>query len=163
MGTEIERRFLVISDAWKENAEGVTYRQGFLTRDKERTVRVRVAGDKGFITIKGKTRKDGSKPEYEYEIPAAEAEELLEMCLPGRIKKQRHKIPHKGHLWEVDVFKGDNKGLTIAEIELSSPEETFAIPDWVGEEVTGDSRFSNASLSKKPWNAWKKADRKPKR
>lgn len=158
MGTETERKFLVISDEWRENAQGVTYRQAYLARDKERTVRVRVAGDEGFITVKGKTLEDGlTKPEYEYPIPKKDAEELLEMCLPGLVEKTRYKIRHEdGHLWEVDVFEGDNEGLIVAEVELSSAAEKFVKPAWVGKEITDDKRYTNASLSKKPYKTWQK-------
>ena len=156
MATETERKFLVISDAWRENAIGVTYKQGYLSREKDKTVRIRVAGDDGYVTIKGAMAADGiSKPEYEYKIPKQDAEEMLaNLCLPCVIEKVRHRVKHEGHVWEIDVFKGDNEGLTVAEIELSSPDEAFMKPVWLGAEVSHDSRYSNAALSQKPFKVW---------
>ncbi len=157
MATETERKFLVVSDEWRENAVGVTYKQGYLNSDKERTVRIRLAGDDAYLTIKGPPTPDGvSKAEYEYMIPRKDAEEMLHnLCLPSAIDKVRHKVMHEGHLWEIDVFKGDNDGLIMAEIELTSPDEKFVKPVWAGEEVTHDPRYSNAQLSKAPYKSWK--------
>lgn len=157
MATETERKFLVLSDEWKENARTITVRQGYLSRGKGRTVRVRVAGNEGFITIKGKTLKDGiTKPEYEYKIPKKDAEDLLKMCLPGIVEKTRHLVKYRGRTWEVDEFHGDNAGLVVAELELESATETFAKPAWLGREVTQDKRYTNAALSQNPFKKWKK-------
>jgi adenylate cyclase len=157
MGVEIEHKFLVTSEDWRKGAEGVLYVQGYLSNEKDRTVRVRLAGEKGFITIKGAPDETGlARNEYEYPIPAAEAREMLdEMCLPGVIEKVRHKIQHGGLTWEVDEFKGANAGLIVAEIEVPSVNHQFSRPSWVGAEVSQDSRYSNAMLSKKPYSQWK--------
>lgn len=157
MATETERKFLVRSDEWRENAKAITVRQGYLARDKGRTVRVRVAGNQGFITIKGKTLADGiTKPEYEYKIPKKDAEDLLKMCLRGIVEKTRHLVKYRGRTWEVDEFHGDNKGLVVAELELKSAKEAFAKPAWLGKEVTEDGRYTNAALSENPYKNWKK-------
>ncbi|QIF06236.1 CYTH domain-containing protein [Roseimicrobium sp. ORNL1] len=153
MGQEIERKFLVVGDSWREGAEGTLYRQGYLAKDKERTVRVRVAGTKAYLTIKGCT-KGTSRAEYEYEIPLLDAEELLDLCEGPLVEKTRHKIPHAGHTWEVDVFHGDNEGLIMAEVELKSEDEQVEMPGWAGKEVSDDSRYYNSSLSKKPYKTW---------
>lgn len=153
MGQEIERKFLVVGDDWREGAGGTLYRQGYLAKDKERTVRVRVAGTKAYLTIKGCT-KGTSRAEYEYEIPLQDAEELLDLCEGPLVEKTRHKIPHAGHIWEVDVFHGDNVGLIMAEVELKSEDEHVEMPGWVGKEVSGDARYYNSSLSKKPYKTW---------
>ena len=149
MNREIERKFLVKGDFEKE----VTYRkrivQGYICAEKDRTVRVRIQGEECFLTIKGASDESGlSRYEFEKQIAPNDAEELLKLCLPGIIDKIRHWIPVGNHIWEVDVFQGDNKGLVIAEIELSSEDETFELPTWAGEEVTGDPRYYNAMLSK---------------
>ncbi|TND08626.1 MAG: adenylate cyclase [Bacteroidetes bacterium] len=155
MGIEIERKFLVKDESWKQalSEPGKPYRQGYMLSDNRRTVRVRTAGDKGFITIKGKG-KGLRRPEFEYEIPLEDAKELLALCDETIIVKKRHLVQHEAHTWEVDVFEGDNAGLIVAEIELSHEDETFAVPDWAGEEVTFDGRYSNASLSRRPWSKW---------
>ena len=149
MNIEIERKFLVRGDFEK----GVTYRkrivQGYICAEKDRTVRVRKQGEECFLTIKGTSDKRGlSRYEFEQQIASTDADELLKLCLPGMIDKVRHWIPIGNHTWEVDVFQGKNKGLIIAEIELSSEDESFELPAWVGEEVTGDPRYYNAMLSK---------------
>ncbi|RBP43698.1 CYTH domain-containing protein [Roseimicrobium gellanilyticum] len=153
MGQEIERKFLVTGDGWREGAEGTLYRQGYLAKDKERTVRVRVAGAKAYLTIKGRT-SGTSRAEYEYEIPLKDAEELLNLCEGPLVEKTRHKIPYAGHTWEVDVFHGDNEGLIMAEVELQSEDAHVEMPDWAGKEVSGDVRYYNSSLSKKPYKMW---------
>lgn len=153
---EIERKFLVTSDAYKTEA----YRQsrivqGFLNTHKERTVRVRIQGDKGFLTIKGASSADGlSRFEWEKELPVTECEALLKLCEKGIIEKIRYEINFGNHIFEVDEFFGDNKGLVIAEIELSNETETFEKPSWLGNEVTGDIRYYNSQLSKQPYIAW---------
>ena len=155
MGVEIERKFLLTGTAWKELAPGISYRQGYLNSAKERTVRVRTIDDKGFLTIKG-ISVGATRVEYEYEIPVADARNLLdELCEKPIIEKTRYKISHGGFVWEVDEFFGENAGLVVAEIELESEDQAFAIPEWVGEEVTGDPRYFNSSLIKHPFRQWK--------
>ena len=155
MGIEIERKFLLTSTSWKELAPGTSYRQGYLNSTKERTVRVRTIDDKGFLTIKGLSI-GATRVEYEYEIPVADAEHLLDdLCEKPLIEKNRYKIAHGGFVWEVDEFFGENKGLIVAEIELESEDQSFDKPEWVGEEVTGDPRYFNSSLIKEPYSQWK--------
>ena len=155
MGIEIERKFLVISDEWKGLAEGVEYRQGYLSVSKERTVRVRIAGDAAFLTIKGQA-SGISRMEYEYPIPVEDARVLLaELCEQPIIAKKRYKIECQGFVWEVDKFFGENEGLLVAEIELDREDQEFVKPAWVGEEVSSDRRYSNASLVKSPFSTWK--------
>ena len=153
---EIERKFLVASEAYKEAArhkERIV--QGFLNTHKERTVRVRIKGEKGFITVKGLSNTEGTtRFEWEKEIPVSEAEALLDICEDGIIDKLRYEISDGKHLFEVDEFFGKNAGLVIAEIELSSENETFTKPEWLGEEVTGDIRYYNSLLSKNPFSTW---------
>lgn len=154
MALEIERKFLLAGEGWRGLAEGKSYRQGYLCSDEVRTVRVRIAGEKGFITVKGKT-KGMARAEYEYEIPLADAEEMLNaLCGKTSIEKMRYKIPFAGHVWEVDEFSGENEGLIMAEVELKSEDEAFVKPDWIGREVTGDRRYYNASLATYPFCRW---------
>lgn len=154
MSVEIERKFLVRSDAWKALAQGVAMRQGYLSTHPERTVRVRIEGEIATLTIKGRTQ-GFSRGEWEYEIPLADAEALLnDICERPLIEKTRTRIVHEGMVWEVDEFFGDNLGLVVAEIELESETQTFARPDWQGEEVTGDARYFNSSLLKLPYTSW---------
>ena len=152
MPKEIERKFLVKNDTWRD-ASGTRYRQGYLSSVKERTVRVRTIEDKGYLTIKG-IAVGATRLEFEYEIPRDDADTLLDMCEQPLIEKNRYKLEHEGFIWEVDEFFGENQGLIIAELELESEDQQFPIPDWVGEEVTGDSRYFNANLIKNPFNAW---------
>jgi len=154
---EIERKFLVISEAFKKEAFQVEHiKQGFLNRDPHRTVRVRLKNDKGVLTIKGLSSEDGLKRfEWEKDILKSEAKELFEFCEPGIIDKLRHKIIVGRHVYEVDEFYGDNEGLVIAEIELNSENETFEKPEWLGEEVTGETKYYNSQLSIKPYKTWK--------
>jgi CYTH domain-containing protein len=155
MGQEIERKFLVRGDDWRRLATGKTYRQGYLSTVKERTVRVRTIDDKGFLTIKGISR-GVSRSEFEYEIPAEEANQLLdELCERPLIEKRRHTIPAGRHTWEVDEFFGENEGLIVAEIELASESEAFLRPSWIGEEVSSDPRYFNANLIRNPYKNWK--------
>ncbi|GGI52980.1 CYTH domain-containing protein [Oxalicibacterium solurbis] len=154
MSVEIERKFLVRSDAWKALAQGVAMRQGYLSTHPDRTVRVRIEGEIATLTIKGRTQ-GFSRGEWEYEIPLADAAALLnDICERPRIEKTRTRIVHEGMVWEVDEFFGDNLGLVVAEIELASETQTFARPDWLGEEVTGDARYFNSSLLKRPYTSW---------
>ncbi|MDR3260318.1 MAG: CYTH domain-containing protein [Tannerella sp.] len=155
MKQEIERKFLVKGDFEKSVDHRSRMVQGYLCSDEERTVRVRICGEEGFLTIKSAANERGwSRYEFEQSIPLTDAGELLKLCLPGMIDKVRHWIPAGDHTWEVDVFHGDNEGLTVAEIELRSEEDTFELPDWVGDEVTGDPRYYNAMLAKQPFMQW---------
>jgi len=153
MAIEIERKFLVRKPLWSPAVPGTRYRQGYLSLDPQRTVRVRLAGDQGFLTIKGASTR-GARAEYEYPIPAPEAEALLELCHRPLIEKLRYRVMMGGHLWEVDEFFGDNAGLLLAEVELTNIEEAVELPEWVGEEVTDDPRYYNAALSQHPFSAW---------
>lgn len=154
MGTEIERKFLVQGDGWRGGG-GLTYRQGYLSTAPERTVRVRTAGDKGYLTIKG-AGQGASRLEFEYEIPLEEAGQLLEkLCHKPLIEKKRYNVQYGGFTWEVDEFFGENEGLVLAEIELLHEDQAFDRPDWLGREVTGDPRYYNASLAHYPYSRWK--------
>ena len=148
---EIERKFLVTSNNFKEEAFNKTrIIQGFLNTDKERTVRVRLKGDRGFLTVKGLSSDDGlSRFEWETEIPETDAKLLLKLCEKGVIDKVRHEIKADNHTYEVDEFFGDNEGLIIAEIELNHISEIFKKPLWLGEEVTGNEKYYNSQLSKR--------------
>lgn len=156
---EIERKFLVSEDglaeavALADSSERIV--QGYLASSPAATVRIRLYGDKGFLTIKGKTGPSGmSRLEWEKEISLDEAQVLLTLCGPKLIDKTRHKVPFAGHVFEVDEFHGDNAGLIVAEIELSSEDETFDRPEWLGKEVTGDVRYYNSALLRQPFTAW---------
>ncbi len=154
---EIERKFLVSAETYKKDSSASTrIIQGFLNTHPERTVRVRIKGDMGYLTVKGKSNSEGTtRFEWEHAIDLNEAQSLLKLCEPGIIEKVRYEVPFENHLFEVDVFTGENEGLIIAEIELASEEETFLKPDWLGTEVTGDIRYYNSHLSKKPYKTWK--------
>jgi len=154
VGEEIERKFLVSGEAWRETAEGTRYRQGFLSTEPERTVRVRVAGPRGSITVKGKN-VGARRAEFEYEIPVADAEQMLDtLCQRPLIEKVRYTLAAGPHTWEIDVFEGSNAGLVVAEIELSSEDEAFEKPAWVGDEVTDDPRYFNSNLVANPYGTW---------
>ena len=154
MGIEIERKFLVIGTAWKENATPVACCQGYLCPGSGVTVRVRTMGGRGFLTVKG--RGEGlARPEYEYEIPVDEAREMLEgLCVKPLIVKERYRVVHDGLVWEVDEFGGENRGLVLAEVELAHPDQAVSLPVWVGREVSGDYRYYNASLVSNPYARW---------
>ena len=155
MALEIERKFLV-ADGFKPSA-AIFFRisQGYLNSSPERTIRVRIKGEKGFLTVKGLSSESGaSRYEWEKEIPVSEAAELLRLCEPGIIDKTRYLIEADSHTFEVDEFHGENEGLVIAEIELSSEDEAFTKPSWLGEEVTGDARYYNSMLMKHPYKKW---------
>ena len=152
MAVEIERKFLVTGDAWR-NDSGVLYRQGYLNRDKMRTVRIRIAGDAAFLTIKGKST-GASRAEFEYPVPMDDARALLALCDGPLIEKTRYIVPHAGHRWEVDEFAGDNAGLVVAELELSAESEVFEAPAWLGAEVTHDARYFNSNLASQPFCTW---------
>lgn len=153
---EIERKFLVRSTAFKALAAAKnTIAQGYLNSDPERTVRIRIMGESGFLTIKGKGNESGTtRLEWETELPLAEARPLLALCEKGMIEKIRYEVKVGSHLFEVDEFLGENEGLLIAEIELRDENESFEKPGWLGEEVTGDERYYNAFLSKNPFKNW---------
>jgi len=154
MAKEIERKFLLVGDEWRELAKGTHYRQGYLNSAKERTVRVRTIDDKGFLTIKGITT-GATRVEYEYEIPHAECTAMLDdLAEKPIIEKKRYKIALGGFVWEVDEFLGVNQGLVVAEIELASEDQQFEKPSWVGEEVTGDPRYFNSNLVSNPYTSW---------
>ncbi len=153
---EIERKFLVLSNDFKKEAfKKLKIVQGFLNTHKERTVRVRINNEKGFITVKGISNKAGTiRMEWEKEIPFNEAESLLKLCEPNLIEKNRNIVNVENHICEEDEFFGENKGLIIAEIELTSENEAFIKPEWLGKEVTGDVRYYNSQLSKTPYMNW---------
>ncbi|MBU2975129.1 MULTISPECIES: CYTH domain-containing protein [unclassified Zobellia] len=157
---EIERKFLVTSTAYQSQAiSKKRIVQGFLNTDPERTVRVRIKGDEGFLTVKGKGNDTGvSRFEWEKEIEVVEAEALLKLAEPGCIDKIRYEVKIGTHTFEVDEFFGDNEGLTVAEVELSSENENFETPEWLGEEVSGVTKYYNSQLSKHPFKDWEVKD-----
>ena len=156
MAIETEFKFLVHKDLWNQVIpnKSLDIRQGYLYSDENKTVRVRTKGEKGYLTIKGKT-SGASRPEYEYEIPLDEAIELLNLFCPERIEKTRHEVLFAGNKWEVDVFQGANEGLIVAELEVESETDAFEKPSWIGENVTDDSRYANSNLIKNPFVNWK--------
>jgi CYTH domain-containing protein len=155
MSHEIERKFLVKGEYKTHAMRSSRIVQGYLSSVTGRTVRIRIKGEKGYITVKGKSNESGlSRYEWEKEIPLNEAEELLLLCEPGAIEKTRYEIQAGKHIFEVDEFYGDNEGLTLAEIELESEDESYEKPEWLGEEVTGDRRYYNSSLTKHPFKNW---------
>lgn len=157
MAKEIERKFLVSGDFRSASAGVERIVQGYLCSDPARTVRVRIKGQRAFLTIKGRSTADGlSRYEWEKEIQVAEAEELLKLCESGVIEKDRYMVPVQGHVFEVDVFYGENQGLVMAELELSDESESFHRPEWLGDEVTGDLRYYNSMLRNKPYTKWNK-------
>jgi CYTH domain-containing protein len=153
---EIERKFLVKNNNFKAEAFKQTdIKQGFLNSEKERTVRVRLTNEKGFLTVKGITSKDGlSRFEWEKEISKLDAEALFELCEKGMIEKTRYLVKADNHTFEIDEFFGDNEGLVIAEIELNHATEIFSKPTWLGKEVTGNIKYYNSQLSKQPYKTW---------
>ena len=152
MAKEIERKFLTRGEDWR-TAEPVYFCQGYLNRDKYRTVRVRIAGPLGTLTIKS-LNVGATRDEFEYEIPLEDARQILDLCEKPVIEKRRRVIEYAGAAWEVDEFLGENAGLVVAEIELESEDQAIELPDWVGEEITEDPRYFNANLSKNPFTAW---------
>jgi adenylate cyclase len=157
VGVEIERKFLVRGDGWRALGQPVLLRQGYLNSDPARTVRVRIEGAQAMLTIKGKN-VGATRGEWEYPIPLAEAAELLDgLCETPLIEKYRRRIVVGAHTWEVDEFLGANLGLVVAEIELAAETESFALPEWVGQEVTGDIRYYNSRLIRQPFSQWAKA------
>ncbi|PCJ95331.1 MAG: adenylate cyclase [Flavobacteriaceae bacterium] len=154
---EIERKFLVKTDAFKAEATSSNLIvQGFLNTNPERTVRVRIYGKQGYLTVKGKSNKAGTtRFEWEKEIDEIEAKALLNLCEEGILEKKRYVTPFGAHIYEVDEFFGDNEGLIVAEVELNAENEFFEKPEWLGEEVTGDVKYYNSQLSKQPYKDWK--------
>ena len=154
MAQEIERKFRVANDDWRAMASSSSsLKQGYLSSSAEATVRVRLEDNLGTLTIKSKP-KGITRKEFEYAIPAQEAKELLIICSGPLIEKTRYRIPQENHTWEIDVFEGDNDGLIIAEIELTSEDDYFVKPQWLGEEVSGDSRYYNSNLATHPYVNW---------
>ena len=157
MSEEIERKFRVVGEDWKTGS-GVPFRQGYLSTAKERTVRVRIEGERAVITVKGLTR-GVTRSEFEYEIPAKDAAAMLDdLCERPLIEKRRHTLQHGGLTWEIDEFSGENEGLVIAEVELESEDQEFTRPAWLGEEVSDDPRYYNANLVKEPFSKWRDGD-----
>jgi len=155
MGREIEKKFLIADNSWQGLAAGKAYCQGYLNSEKGRTVRVRIIGERGILTIKGPS-DSGARPEFEYDIPVDDAREMLDLlCYKPLIDKIRYCIPFAGFIWEIDEFQGENEGLLMAEIELEYVGQEFTKPSWIGREVTGDSRYYNANLVKHPYTVWK--------
>jgi len=156
MANEIERKFLIKGDFKPLVISKIRISQGYLSSIPERSVRIRIKGDKGYLTIKGSGNQSGTtRFEWEKEISVIEAKELLKLCEPGIIDKTRHLVPEaSGLMYEVDEFYGDNEGLIMAEIELPSEDHPFEKPEWLGKEVTGDIRYYNSSLVKKPYTSW---------
>jgi adenylate cyclase len=154
MGIEIERKFLVKNNLWKENANnGTDFEQAYFTRNGSCSVRVRKEGDKANLNIK--SAKPGIvRQEFEYAIPLDEAEELLSLCCSTTVTKKRYKVVHAGKTWEIDVFTGENDGLVVAEIELDSPDENFELPPWTGNEVSSEIRYYNTELARHPYSKW---------
>lgn len=166
MGIEIERKFLLAGDGWRDAAHKVVpMAQGYLndlaivdSGAMQTSVRVRIEGDAAFLNIK--SREAGpSRQEFDYEIPVADARALLALCVGGRIDKRRHYVQHAGHLWEIDEFLGDNAGLVVAEIELGSVDEAFAMPAWIGAEATHAQRYYNLALASRPYSQWREEER----
>ena len=156
MAKEIERKFLVKGDAWRDLAEGVRYRQGYLNSQKERTVRIRTVGDKAVITVKGLTI-GCTRLEFEYQIPYADCESMLDnLAEKPLIDKTRYRIPMGQFVWEIDEFHAENNGLIVAEIELPDEDTPFDRPDWIGEEVSSDPRYYNSNLVAHPYSTWEK-------
>nr|WP_187362715.1 CYTH domain-containing protein [Massilia rubra] len=154
VGVEIERKFLLVGDAWRSLGEPVLLRQGYLSTDPDRTVRVRIEGEGATLTIKGRS-EGATRGEWEYPVPLADAGELLDrLCQQPIIEKYRRRITFAGNVWEVDEFLGANAGLMFAEIELASEDQAFDKPDWIGEEVTHDRRYFNSSLIRLPFSQW---------
>ena len=153
MSKEIERKFLVNKNLFKPESEYQYIAQGYLSSTPERTVRVRIKNNRGYLTVKGKNTGI-SRSEFEYEIPEDDAKELLELCEPSIIVKKRYIVNFYGSIWEVDVFEGNNEGLIVAEIELKSEDEHFNKPDWLGKEVSFDKKYYNSNLSKYPYKLW---------
>jgi CYTH domain-containing protein len=158
MAKEIERKFLVKGDKWKSLGTGIIYRQGYIATSGKETVRVRVIGDRAYLTIKG-PKKGQTRAEFEYEIPLEDAQEILDtLCLRPLIEKKRYKIKQGNLIWEVDEFAGENQGLVVAEVELNEENQTIELPDWIDREVS-DPKYYNSSLVKYPYSQWQDKDK----
>ncbi|SRR5579883_449466 len=154
MVIEIERKFLVKNDSWRSMAVGTLYKQGYIHTGKERTVRIRIIGNDGYLTIKG-PRVSNSRIEFEYPIPVEDAENILfNLCERPWIEKIRYKVKMSGLIWEIDEFDNENKGLIVAEVELSHEKQTIVFPEWIGQEVSSDPRYSNRNLIRYPFSHW---------
>jgi CYTH domain-containing protein len=166
MGIEIERKFLVKGDGWRfsptnpqeracfhRRPQGTNLIQGYLTSNEQATVRVRIAGDLAYLTVKGKV-KNLTRPEFEYAIPVADAQEMIQLCGSHLVAKTRYKISFNDLTWEVDEFVGANQGLVLAEVELQSPDQPVSLPEWVGAEVSEDPRYFNSYLARHPYSTW---------
>ena len=155
MPQEIERKFLVKNDNWKQYADaGEAYCQAFIySRSGKSVIRIRIAGEKAYITLKGRT-VNFTRPEFEYPIPPDDARQMLNLCDSNAVEKKRYNVQFHGKLWVVDVFESSNAGLVMAEIELDSESEQFDLPDWADKEVTADSRYCNSNLAQKPYSTW---------
>jgi adenylate cyclase len=154
MGQEIERKFLVVNDDWRQGLEGKLYRQGYIPTTDARTVRIRVVGSKGYLTLKGPV-SNLTRPEFEYDIPLHDAQTMLNiLCDPPLIEKYRYRLPVGSLVWEIDEFLGANAGLTVAEVELDTPDQSIELPPWIGPEVTDDKRYYNANLVRHPFCEW---------
>ncbi|MGB0845938.1 MAG: CYTH domain-containing protein [Thiolinea sp.] len=160
MATEIEHKFLLVSDAWRSQVtRSVDFRQGYLSNNPSASVRVRIAGELATINIKGMTI-GLQRPEYEYVIPISDAHEMLnQLCIKPMIEKTRHFVEHAGKVWEIDEFSGDNSGLIVAELELNSESEVFALPEWAGADVSGIERYYNVALIAYPYAQWNEAEK----
>jgi len=156
MSIEIERKFLIDHRRWQRltKPEGIHYLQGYVIIAEDKTIRVRIAGNQSFITLKSKPITLASRYEFEYEIPLTDGQLLLKLFTTHTVEKIRYRIPHYGHTWEVDEFLADNQGLIIAELELKTEDDRFPLPAWVSKEVTGDPRFANANLALRPFKNW---------
>jgi adenylate cyclase len=154
MPKEIERKFRTSTEDWRQEAtNGTDMTQGYLSRARERTVRVRVAGEFAFLTVKGITT-GASRSEYEYYVPLPHGREMLALCEPPLLEKTRFEIPYSGHVFQVDEFRGDNQGLVVVEVEVSKEDEEVDLPSWTGKEVTDDPRYFNVNLMEKPYSKW---------
>ena len=154
MAQEIERKFLLKNENWKKEVSSQSIiKQGYLNSNPERTVRIRIRNNQGFLTIKSKN-KGAVRNEFEYEIPLEEAEELILLCEQPVIEKIRYLVPKNNHIWEIDIFEGANQGLEVAEIELSHVNESFELPSWVDKDVTHETKYYNSQLIKMPFTAW---------
>lgn len=156
MGIEIEKKFLIDHDRWRklDKPEGLHYLQGYILNNQSKTARIRIAGDRSFLTLKSKPITRASRYEFEYEIPLTDGQQLLKLFTERYVEKIRYRIDHLGHTWEVDEFLADNEGLIVAELELKDENEDFPLPDWVAKEVTDDPRYANASLVLHPFKSW---------
>lgn len=153
MGIEIERKFLVKDEAWRSSEPGVSLIQGYLAGSDQATVRVRIAGQIAFLTVKGKVQ-NLTRQEFEYEIPVADAQAMMDLCYPRVVEKTRYKIAIQDLIWEVDEFSGMNQGLILAEVELASPDQFVTLPGWIGQEVSNDPRYFNSYLAAHPYSTW---------